>query len=80
MSRTLEEILKAYALGDHLTDAEVVRLSELYRLVSVATVPFGQRYELVFLDAIRQENKLNDIIRARGITSFTNLEERKHNV
>lgn len=78
--RTLQQIIAAYKLGDHITNAEMVQLRDLYHDVTVATAPFGKVYELVWLDAIGHEEKLNEFIRARGITSFTNLEERKHNV
>jgi hypothetical protein len=69
MSRTLSEIIKAYSLGDHLTDGEMVRLRDLYHDVTIAVIPFGARYELVFMDAITQENKLNGFLMARGITT-----------
>lgn len=59
----------------------LLKVGDIFLIEKGQTLYAGRdEQEVIAGEPTEQENKLNDIIRARGITSFTNLEERKHNV
>jgi len=66
--RSVSSLMKALDRGDHLTTAEMARLRDFYHEVTVAVTPFGARYELMFMDALTQERKLDEYLHARGVT------------
>lgn len=53
-------------MGDHITTDEIVVLRDLYHNLVVASSPLSEKYELLLIDAISNENKLNGFLRARG--------------
>jgi hypothetical protein len=60
-------LIQAFAMGDHLTDEEMVYLRDMYKAVRLATAIFGDRYGLVFSDAAIKEQSLDSSLRSRGV-------------
>lgn len=65
--RHIRELIQAAALGDHLTDAEMVFLRDAYKAVRLAAAPMGEAYWLVVKDAAANEQKLDSFLRSRGV-------------
>ena len=65
--RHIKKLVQAFALGDHLTDAEMVTLRDAYRAVRLASAPFGESYWLMLKDAAGNEQKLDSFLLHRGV-------------
>lgn len=59
-------ILEQYALGNHLSDQEMIWLLLSYREVAKTVQVFGQKYMLVANDARMHENLLRGYLDNRG--------------
>jgi hypothetical protein len=65
--RHVKELIQSLALGDHLTDSEMVFLRDAYKAVRIAAAPMGEAYWPVVKDAASNEQKLDGFLRSRGV-------------
>jgi hypothetical protein len=68
MKNSSRDIVNKFTLGQHLSDAELLRLRQHYDDVKVATEPFGERYVLMHIEAAKNLYRIEGYLEARRAT------------
>lgn len=67
MVTTMKDILEKAEQGEHLTDAQMLKLYRAYQSVVTALMPFGDLYRLVLKDALNQSQQLRTFLANRKV-------------
>ena len=61
-----KETIDRWRDGDHVEDLELMFLTDAFRKVHESTLVFGEKYELVCIDAFRNLQNAKSFLKARG--------------
>ena len=60
------KLVETLSVGGHITTQELTDLKDAYTRVVKATKEFGERYELVYIDAVQKLEQVKSYISARA--------------
>jgi hypothetical protein len=63
----MKQLAEKFEHGDHLTDAEMLKLYRAYQSVIETVIVFGDIYRLVLLHAVMQSQALQGFLNNRGV-------------
>jgi hypothetical protein len=67
MKSSSRNIVNKFAVGEYLSDEELLRLRKHYDDIKVATEPFGERYVLMHIEAARNLYRIEGYLGARKV-------------